>query len=62
MPQLEYAQGSIICSEGNNLEYLYIIQQGSVEALFNGYQFLLEKGDIIVSPTVDANEKLMRKK
>jgi len=47
MPQIEFVQGSIICSAGDQLHHLLFITKGSAEASFHGHKFQFEQGDTI---------------
>ena len=47
MPQIDFKQGTCICSEGDKLENLFFIMKGSVETAFHGHPFRMEQGDTI---------------
>jgi len=47
MPQIEFKQGSMLCSTDEPIENLLIITKGSAEVSFCGRPFRLEQGDTI---------------
>ena len=47
MATKEFAKGSIICSESQILDSLFLIASGSVNASFPGGNIVLKKGDVI---------------
>ena len=43
----EFKQGSVICGEGDRLDKVSFITNGSAEISLNGHPFYLEKGDMV---------------
>ena len=47
MPLSEFKQGAVICGPGEELQHLYFITKGSVDAVFDLHTIRLEAGDAI---------------
>ena len=47
MPITEFKQGSVIHLEGEPVDNIYLITDGSSDASFGGHSFKLEKADVI---------------
>jgi len=47
MPITEFKQGSVIHLEGEPVDNIYLITEGSADATFGGHRFKLEKADVI---------------
>jgi len=47
MKLTDYAKGSVICAEGEPLQDIVIIKNGSARTVINGRQFLFESGDML---------------
>jgi len=47
MPLSEFELGAIICSEGEPISNFMFLTKGTAEALFSGFPFCFEKGDMI---------------